>query len=351
MRRRRGHTSDPDSSGEWRHSVFGVTSVALPAVTSTALGVIDAFRGESLESFYLWERSGRRGEPLRIQLPGQRFGAPAMSPWRANLLLKWGLRSEVPPSFICRRHVGGVSHDISCPTVKQQLRPKPALRSESREAQVAAIRPVADRNAPHRKTLPFPVLQPLLLILLSLDAFEYFGARYWPELTGGVLCSARMLGLIATPLVPADWPGFVATSCLTNPADPALSMITLMIKTSFAILSLLVALPFIAILSIAESRPGAPDKDRNSMPFDLGRPIRDVRAFVFFSAVVGFAWYLIVSRAPERLGASLFDKIVLEDPLILGLFACGGMLVMAFAPISRFLISLLFRRMNRNGDR
>jgi hypothetical protein len=204
-------------------------------------------------------------------------------------------------------------------------------------------RPVADCARRHRRALPLVVLQVLLVIFVSIDAFDYFGVRFWSELTSRVGCMVRPFGLIATPLFPAIWPTYVAAACVENPVDPAISMIALMVKTSLAILGFLVALPSMVMLSVRAPALSSSSDESHKAGDDSGQFKGGVGALVSYSALFGYCWYSIVSRAPEDLGTSFLAKLILENGFAFTLWIGGAMFVMAFAPIVGIPISMIWR--------
>jgi hypothetical protein len=212
-----------------------------------------------------------------------------------------------------------------------------------RETQVALSPPIVNCTRRHRTTVPLVVLQWLFVLFVLIDAFGYFGVRFWPELTSRVGCSVRPFGLIATPLFPASWPTFVATACVENPTDPAISMIALMVKTSLAILGLMVALPSMAMLSVRAPALSSSSHEAYKAGDEFDQFETCIRAFVCFSALFGYCWYSTVSPAPQDLGTSFLAKLILENGFVFALWICGAMFVKAFAPIVGIPISRIWR--------
>jgi hypothetical protein len=190
------------------------------------------------------------------------------------------------------------------------------------------------------------VFQALLILCVLLDIFVYFGVRLAPETVASVACTIRPFGVLATPLIPADWLEYIASDCAGPRTEPAISMIVFMVKVSLSLAVLL----GVFLISATGSEP--------DLEKVLGEIRRDKRAFYQVSAkavfalavlvsITALAWFMtIFHRRPEEFSTSLAYKLILEDGcFILGMLLEGLFLV---API-KFVRPLLYRLFHKQN--
>jgi hypothetical protein len=96
------------------------------------------------------------------------------------------------------------------------------------------------RNAWARLDLCGFVVMLLAVFAVALDIFITFVGQTVPDAVGRVICAMRPLNFFGRALIRQEWFDYVNAQCAAHPIEPAISIIGFTLKTSIAVVVVVV---------------------------------------------------------------------------------------------------------------
>jgi hypothetical protein len=182
----------------------------------------------------------------------------------------------------------------------------------------------------------------LAVTAVALDIFVSIGVYAAPAAVGHVACILRPIGVVARPLFRQQWIDYISTQCLTGPVEPAISMINLMIKSSFAVVVFALVIGPIIYSYFTAPRDSLSEKYRNLSKKQAC--VKELKALLFggsiFVTLPVVVWILITIHAPQKFNPSIIGKAVEDGTILLGLLATCIVLFIIILPFR--LLGLYF---------
>jgi hypothetical protein len=187
------------------------------------------------------------------------------------------------------------------------------------------------------------IVKLLAVATIALDIFVSIGIYAAPAAVGHAACVLRPIGVVARPLFRQQWVDYVSTECLTVPVEPAISMINLMIKSSFAVIVFALVIGPIIYSYFTIPRDSLSEKYKHLSKKQAC--VKELKALLFAASVfvttTVATWILTTMNAPQKFNTSVIGKAIEDGMILMGLFSAWIVLFIVILPFRLLGLYLL----------